>query len=679
MRLTLRTILAYLDDVLEPAQAREIGEKIADSKEAAELMTRIREVIRRRRIGAPELAGPGSGPDPNLVADYLENLLAPAQVVELERLCQASDMHLAEVAACHKILSMVVGHPIDVPDEMRDRMYALGVSKTPVDQTAGDHAPAMAEGMTGVHTDSASGLPEYLTRRSFFQQYGVLSAVLLSTLFWVIFVWTDSALWSRAPVYDPVAATDSADVPAANPQAGQNGNRNLVLPPEALPAMETPVVNTVIPTVAGTISSMPMPPMPEIDPFPDDQDEFTEDEVEIEDEPVPVRERFPESPLVYLSGDEFLIKKLTTEAEWVIHSTSIPIEVDDEFASPAPFRNTFSMANAVDVTLFPGTRVSRILRTEASVLGLDLNRGQLLIQRPITTDAAASIDLLAAGQEWSIDLLEPGTTIAVELQLPQTSGNPNRVPIGTPSGGLVVTAGKIRISSAGQPEIELNAQQGFVHWPAVGTELVQHADLTVPAWTLTDDNLITPAARQLFRLFQKEFIPDRFVSQSIGPVVRDRRANISELAVRTMSMLDHYTYLIPALESAHQESRLAAIAGIRSWLAEDPEKNAPLLKQELEKVFRQEFVPIIDRLLWGFSDHDARDANQSRQLLDWMKDDQIAIRQLAYEFVSRVTGKTYDYSPMAPVTERRAAITRWEDYLRRGNGTLLPASSTPAE
>ena len=62
MRLTLRTILAYLDDQLEPIQAREIGERISQSKEASALVTRIKEVIRRRRVGAPELAGPGSGP-----------------------------------------------------------------------------------------------------------------------------------------------------------------------------------------------------------------------------------------------------------------------------------------------------------------------------------------------------------------------------------------------------------------------------------------------------------------------------------------------------------------------------------------------------------------------------------------------------------------------------------------
>ena len=37
MRLTLRTLLAYLDDILEPAQTKEIGNKLAESKFASDL------------------------------------------------------------------------------------------------------------------------------------------------------------------------------------------------------------------------------------------------------------------------------------------------------------------------------------------------------------------------------------------------------------------------------------------------------------------------------------------------------------------------------------------------------------------------------------------------------------------------------------------------------------------
>ncbi|MCA9116760.1 MAG: hypothetical protein KDA79_16885 [Planctomycetaceae bacterium] len=126
MRLTLRTLLAYLDDILEPAQTREIGSKIEENPVAQTLTQRIREVLRRRRLMAPDLDGPGIGIDPNLVAEYLDNTLTPDSVADVERVCLESDVQLAEVAACHQVLTLVLGEPVSVLPRSRERMYALG-------------------------------------------------------------------------------------------------------------------------------------------------------------------------------------------------------------------------------------------------------------------------------------------------------------------------------------------------------------------------------------------------------------------------------------------------------------------------------------------------------------------------------------------------------------------------
>src|SRR5262249_60796486 len=76
VRLTLRTLLAYLDDTLEPTQAKAIGHKIAESPTAQEIIDRIREVVRRRRLTTPPLTGPGAKLDPNMVAEYIDTTLS---------------------------------------------------------------------------------------------------------------------------------------------------------------------------------------------------------------------------------------------------------------------------------------------------------------------------------------------------------------------------------------------------------------------------------------------------------------------------------------------------------------------------------------------------------------------------------------------------------------------------
>src|SRR5947209_13846301 len=103
MRLTLRTLLAYLDDTLEPAQARLIGQKVSESPVAQELVDRIKKVTRRRGLANPPTSGDGSKLEPNTVAEYLSDVLSPEGTTEVEEICLTDDIYLAEVAACHQI------------------------------------------------------------------------------------------------------------------------------------------------------------------------------------------------------------------------------------------------------------------------------------------------------------------------------------------------------------------------------------------------------------------------------------------------------------------------------------------------------------------------------------------------------------------------------------------------
>src|SRR5262249_59655308 len=118
------TLLAYLDDTLEPLEIKKIGQKVSESDTAQELIARIKQVTRRRRITTPPATGPNSF-DPNMVADYLDSELSAEQVAELEKICLDSDVHLAEVASCHQILTLVLGEPAAGPPTAKERMYAL--------------------------------------------------------------------------------------------------------------------------------------------------------------------------------------------------------------------------------------------------------------------------------------------------------------------------------------------------------------------------------------------------------------------------------------------------------------------------------------------------------------------------------------------------------------------------
>lgn len=105
MRLTLRTLLAWLDVLLGPEEQRSLGDRVAASGLATGLTQRIVSAVGRADLGAPRIDSWGTDDDANIVADYLDNRLSNDQLEWFERSCIHSEPRLAEVADCHGALA----------------------------------------------------------------------------------------------------------------------------------------------------------------------------------------------------------------------------------------------------------------------------------------------------------------------------------------------------------------------------------------------------------------------------------------------------------------------------------------------------------------------------------------------------------------------------------------------
>jgi hypothetical protein len=129
MRLTLRTLLAYLDNMLDPADAEALKSKIDESEFAKILVARLENVVRQPRLSSLPLDEKGLGLDANSIAQYLDNTLPPELVPELEQFLLQSDMQLAEVAACHQVLASILETEPIVSPELKHRVRCIGSPK----------------------------------------------------------------------------------------------------------------------------------------------------------------------------------------------------------------------------------------------------------------------------------------------------------------------------------------------------------------------------------------------------------------------------------------------------------------------------------------------------------------------------------------------------------------------
>lgn len=737
MRLTLRTLLAYLDDILEPAQAKELGEKINESGFAAGLVSRIRDVMRRRRLTAPALSGPGTGVDPNTVAEYLDNTLSPEAVADVEKICLDSDVHLAEVAACHQVLTLVLGEPVEVTPESRERMYALGpltpeTSAAELDAAAGldpHRIPSSGLSAASVGTVAApstngephdgerrvevagpasmttkesfaGSLPEYLRPHTAWNRILPYTVLAILAGFWLVSIFTDSPLRIKAPSRPgaegegpapAVVATDTAPAPAPDvatvgqkpvPSLPQTPRDMIPEPPgepqrpladvasnaprrtaiDAPPPPDEP--ESVLPGKATKPASVPPAVAATKVPMPVDPD-------------VPVPAVPKAQPAKYVSPEGVVLQYSPKDEKWFVLPHVAFIHPGELLAVPEPFEARIEIDGGRGALVVPGGSLLRTLGANpVAASGWDLRRGRLVVRPTASADEnqkpALTMALQIRGDLWGLELQTADTVCGIEVVLAEPNQFEQALGRQAYHGAIYVSSGSVRLVGANQLEHTI-AGPGWLPLPLSALVADQVADapplLALPRWL--GQQPLSAVAKQYSKLFEKDFSPTEPVELSIVSTVQDHRPVMSQLAVECLGLINACEPLIDALKraSGHDEARKAAVYALRTWLPLAPQ-NREKLKAELSKRFTPVDADTVYRLLWGFNEDDARNPIISRQLVDWMDHDEVAIRELAFHHVQRLTKKDFNYRPNVPPAERQMAVYRWRQHIR--NGALLP-------
>lgn len=780
MRLTLRTLIAYLDDVLEPSQIKEIGKKLEESSYASSLVERIKDVMRRRRLTAPEVEGPGSNPDPNTVAEYLDNTLTPESVADVEKICLNSDVNLVEVAATHQILTLVLGEPATVNPDTRDRIYALGPApagtltetadamtspqpSTPAPETTAQHpstaplrnpTPVKQQTMPAEEPEPfSSRIPDYLKTKPLWKRVTPYFLILLAAVVWAGLFFSDEALFPNlfsgrdnsselasntaenpevnlgppAAISQPKTTTDSKSpaAPATNTEADEKPA--VSTPEKKEPAGETVAMNTKPPAFdppppadAETAStSRPVPATPPLTeplpipvttetakaepPQPASTDSKTVAMNTANSKPatpappkIEMADAAEQAPAAQIeSEDGFFLEQvdkkheLADKNDWIILSKVSPIQGGATIASPEPFTARINIPEALcKVVLLPGTVVTYTGKNKAADMGFQIQEGRIRIEasRGLSDarDAAGPVLSIKINDElWRIDLVTRDSVCGIEI-VPVQPHKPGQIPdADNYTGILYVYSGMIRFSDGKGKVQTIDAG----HWMSLSARdraqgLINPSDrpkpLRVPHWVEPDYKDNSYLARRLIAAFAKELKDGQLVSLTMPAITKDLKPNVSDLATKSLALTNRYQELVKVLnEVDHHESRIAAINGIRNWLLRDPE-NGNRLTESLQSQFSPQMAEIMERLLWGFQQQDAQDRFISGRLVEWLENNNVAVRELAFNYINELTGRSVDYSAIATPTQRRATARRWFTHIEKHGSLLDPQEGSPA-
>ena len=685
LRLTLRTLLAYLDDTLNAPDSRLMGQKLAETKSAQELADRIKKLIRRRGVPAPPLAYDGTPTDPNIMAAYLSDSLAGERVVQFEQACLDSDPLLADVASCHQILTVVLSQPVRVPPTARRRMYALVKGREAIPDRPPNPAIApvgglFAEETFDIEADEADaalllGMSAYSQSESWSRRGLKLGAVILLAIGLII------AIWQALPPLQNTLGSNTPEYAMLSP----------VPPVPSTPATANDRPKTMTPTTTPTD---PLPePAPQPMPLP--KQPMAKDpalpKVEIALPPPPAKNERVRAGRVEKPTMLLLNQPVGGETWTRVGPTDLTIQTSDRLMALPGFKATVVLGSGVIVELWgnlPELLPAPLLWSSVTLhdpypgflADLTLHDGRIYLKSELPEGGKVRLRF-APDHVWELTLPNDQTEVAVELIRSAVPGVVAELPQVTLGLAVISGSASLKVGYKEFPKIEANQ---VLHWDNKGPglegpkQLPQEGIAYFSKFQTYPDAATAQAALLAISKFTERLTDPSRVRvvfaeglSTSGPVNLERiaSARIAVLAEAAMAGTPGLTALVEAAEDPNRPFvREAAIFGLRSALLAKP-ASQEILATVLEEKARltADEIATLQALLNGLTPAERSSPITWDRLLTLLEANKIILREVAFVVLlnevdpeSQKNRQLASFDAAAPDMIRQQFIRGWK-------------------
>jgi hypothetical protein len=689
MRLTLRTLLAYLDDTLEPSQAKLIGQKVADSDAAQELIARIKQVTRRRRLTTPPNSGPGAKLDPNSIAEYLDNALSSEQLAEVEETCLASDVHLAEVAACHQILTLVLGEPALVPPTARQRMYGLIKGRESI---VNRKAPASPVGQGAVEGSELGGddADEGLLLGWSMSRSG-------SGLRWLIPL-AAACLLLGAALAIGIAMVSSWPPANANKTVTPDDNRVAAAHPAETPPPESPPPaerqtqpeekgKPVVPPVTKTQPEPKKDAEANARTEPAKKNDTPPEAAPPPAKPAPAQVLPPRTDrreigkaLLVAATPPVLLQRPAEGGAWQRLKPQSRLFSTDSLVSLPGYYSELRTDRDVGLVLWGNLpEFSRLPVLESSVvlyanpqfdLDFKLDRGRVVLanQKP---SGPVRIRVRFYGETWDITLPDQKSEVALDL-IGECQPYSKETGGGEPDHLVRLYALK------GQPSLKFRYEEYLMESPSTfdwdntlgpapsPRQIPRPPDWYAKKQPQTREVQNTDAA---LRALANRLVAKDSIDVVLGESLRDGDTAGRLLAIHCLGALNEWSKLLDALaDDRHVQVRVVAILEIRHLLGLDA-KNDELLSQALRnKGYSPAHAQLVIQLLHGLSEQQWALPATRTTLVEYLMHDRLPVRQMTHILLAThiPEGGKIPYDPAGDFTQRERGYEDWKRLVSGG-------------